>query len=1085
MKIRSVLKKPSQLIFFLAIVSALIACGGADVGVGGDDDDGEIIIVGTAAEGAPIQNALVEIKSQNGVVFQLTTNELGEFSSGSIAESGPFITRVVDPSGGFLHSLAFPDGSRSINNNIHPLSDLIVRNWAAQQGIELDTLFTDDIAIVGLPAEATVVAVELAISNIIQFALLEFDSDQSFDLFSTPFAADGTGFDGFLDFTQVFISNDRVTVTITDPDPESQVMTNIIEDLPLDNNFLAPANAPPSTPERVRAVIASAEVGAGEVIVVWDPSTDDEGVAGYNVFRNGEFIDTTPYPVYIDEGLTLGQSLIYAVEAVDGRGAISGLSEETVEIFLNEPDTTPPASAEDLQIVQVDLALELTWVQQNIDDVFGFRISRNDDPDFALVTGTRFVDRDVIDGETYCYQVISFDASDNFAEPSQQVCAVFGGADAPSQVNLVSQAISVSEGAGSLAVGVQRFGNRDEEITVGYRIIPVTAEAGIDFLAEDGMLTWQSNESGIQSFDIQLLTDFNLEQSETLTVELFDPSSNTMIGSISETTITIENNPFSCSELTSGDLSNSVTLNDTCYTVAESLTVANNVELTVSPGVALVFADGAGLTIAQDGLLTAVGTAENKILFTAANPVPGSWTGIDVSSSSISQLEHFIVEYGGFSSQANIQLSDSGQLSIGNGIVRFASGHGLVKTESQTLINFSNIQFMGNGAAPVSIDANSLDVLDASSSFSGNEQITGVNFDFILVTTTTDITENQRWRLLDVPYRFEAERYDLNASVRIDPGVELQFGELSVLAVNSLGEMQAIGSTSSPIIFTGVEKEPGFWGKLIFNFSNNDNILNNVIIENGGGTTPTGSSTNLFVVGDTARLDLQNVTIRESAEFGISLLNQPSITGSNLTITQNRYVGFINDVASLALFDISGSFTGNTEDEIRITSTSIDNNLNLTNVGVIYEFLVGQLVSVNASLEIAAGVEVHFRNSGGFLIEPGGSLAAIGTPQSPIVFGASDPLTVVWDGVLFSSSNSPNNQLSNVILEDGGRTDGTINGLLSFLTGSGSPSAAVVEDVLIRNSDTNGVVISSDAMVDLTGNVTFENIAGQNILTLP
>ena len=109
---------------------------------------------------------------------------------------------------------------------------------------------------------------------------------------------------------------------------------------------------------------------------------------------------------------------------------------------------------------------------------------------------------------------------------------------------------------------------------------------------------------------------------------------------------------------------------------------------------------------------------------------------------------------------------------------------------------------------------------------------------------------------------------------------------------------------------------------------------------------------------------------------------------------------------------------------------------------------------------------------------------AAGTVASPITFRASDA-GVTWDGVLFSSSNSPNNQLSNVILEDGGRTDGTINGMLSFLTSSGSPSAAVVEEVLIRNSDTNGVVISSDAMVDLTGNVTFENIAGQNILTVP
>ena len=930
-----IIRKASQLIFIVGIASYLIACGGADVGVGGDD--GEIVIVGTAAEGAPIQNAIVEIKSQSGTLTRLTTNQLGQFSSGALNDTGPFITRVVDPSGGFLHSLAFSVGANSINNNIHPISDLIVRNWAAQRDVDLEILFASNGA-VSLPLESEVNAVESEIFNIIRFALLEFGSLEAFDLLSTPFNADGTGFDGFLDFTQVFIDDDSVTVTITDPDPGSQVTTNIIEGLALDNDFLSAVNEPPSVPEQVRAVVSSVQEFGGEVIVVWNPSTDDEGVAGYNVYRNGEFASNTPYPVFVDEGLPLEQSYVYSVEAIDGRGAISARSEDSLDLFLNEPDTTAPATAENLQVSQVDLTLELTWLQAEINDVFGFRVIRDDDTNFAQVTGTRFIDRDVIDGETYCYQIVTFDASENESAPSEQVCTVFGGSEAPSQVNLTAQSIVVSEADGIATIGVQRFGNRGEEISIAYRIVPVTAQADIDFMVADGTLTWLANESGVRSFDIQLLTDFVVEENETLRVQLFNPSTNTMIGSISEATVTIEDSPFSCTELSAGDVTSDVVLSDPCYTVIENINVSNNVELTVLPGVSLVFSDGVELTIADDGLLTAIGNAENRILFTGATQDLGSWGGISIGSNGLSRLEHFTVEYGGATAEANIGLFLNGQLSVSDGIIRFSSAHGLIKTESQSITNFSNLQFKGNNAAPVSIDANSLNILNASNTFVGNEPTAGINFDFIQVTSAADITTNQTWPLLDVPYRFVDNAYNLRADLQIEAGVELEFTELSAFIVEPTGQLQAIGTALSPIVFTGAVKEPAAWDKLIFTSSNNDNILDHVVIEYAGATAPTGPSTNLFITGDNSRVDLQNVKLRRSGLFGIAISNQPTITGNNITITENALVGSTPDISNIDFLNINGSYTGNDKDTFRITDLTVEANVILPNVGVIYQF---------------------------------------------------------------------------------------------------------------------------------------------------
>lgn len=73
----------------------------------------------------------------------------------------------------------------------------------------------------------------------------------------------------------------------------------------------------------------------------------------------------------------------------------------------------------------------------------------------------------------------------------------------------------------------------------------------------------------------------------------------------------------------------------------------------------------------------------------------------------------------------------------------------------------------------------------------------------------------------------------VNALLQIEPGVVIEFERDKGLQVDR-GELMAIGSEERKIIFTGVEKTPGFW-KGIALFSNNlSNELNHVIVEYGG-----------------------------------------------------------------------------------------------------------------------------------------------------------------------------------------------------------------------------------------------------------
>jgi hypothetical protein len=79
---------------------------------------------------------------------------------------------------------------------------------------------------------------------------------------------------------------------------------------------------PPSAPSRLVAT-----PGVGEVALSWDPSSDNVGVAGYKVYRNGVQAATTAQTSYTDTALTRGTSYAYRVAAYDAAGNVSPISD--------------------------------------------------------------------------------------------------------------------------------------------------------------------------------------------------------------------------------------------------------------------------------------------------------------------------------------------------------------------------------------------------------------------------------------------------------------------------------------------------------------------------------------------------------------------------------------------------------------------------------------------------------------------------------------------------------------------------------------------------------------------------------------
>lgn len=84
---------------------------------------------------------------------------------------------------------------------------------------------------------------------------------------------------------------------------------NLINDVKLDIEA-------PSSPNGIQ----TQKVKANSIELAWDASTDNVGVKGYQIFRNGVMIDTVPGTHLIDKKLQPSTEYFYTVKAIDVAG---------------------------------------------------------------------------------------------------------------------------------------------------------------------------------------------------------------------------------------------------------------------------------------------------------------------------------------------------------------------------------------------------------------------------------------------------------------------------------------------------------------------------------------------------------------------------------------------------------------------------------------------------------------------------------------------------------------------------------------------------------------------------------------------
>jgi len=196
-------------VIIVAIISlvSLSACGG-----GGGGTPTSQSVSGVAATGAAINGGPISLRDASGHTKTAVTDASGNYSVDITGLTGPFLLRVHPAAGADLFSYATGSGTA----NIHPFTDLIVRNRFALSGQDnTDALFAQTGAIV-LPTSAQISTVKDNVANLIYNQLVMAGIAPShFDFFTTSFTPGSHSlFDNVLDAVKVIISAGTATINV-------------------------------------------------------------------------------------------------------------------------------------------------------------------------------------------------------------------------------------------------------------------------------------------------------------------------------------------------------------------------------------------------------------------------------------------------------------------------------------------------------------------------------------------------------------------------------------------------------------------------------------------------------------------------------------------------------------------------------------------------------------------------------------------------------------------------------------------------------------------------------------------------------
>lgn len=422
-------KWPVKVAFCISLVMALASTSCTELDP--EDENGTIgtgiYLDGSVGNTLLASGSAVEVLSADGRRSGIPINSSGEFTTDTLSGTGPWMLRVQASADRALFSIAYGNDT----SNINAFSDVSLRRWFAQRSLRIDEIFDSPTSLVQLPTSTEYDVSLSSIFQLIEPVLASYEVSRS-DVISTRYSDNDQGIDKFLKLNTVVIEDNLISFQVTNPANGFQTETG--SPIELSGDSIDNGTAP-TKPGSVRALSG----GMNDIVLIWEPSSDDTGVLGYEVYRNSVLLGSTPYPQFIDTQLTENQTYSYVVVAFDSAGNLSSQSipvtGDASQITTDNPTTPTDLS----QIPATSSIIRLSWLPADEAGIAYYNVYRGvqDTQDTSLTLYTplqrvsvpRAVDTTVAVNQTYCYQVEAVTATGLESSRSEALCIQAGNSE--------------------------------------------------------------------------------------------------------------------------------------------------------------------------------------------------------------------------------------------------------------------------------------------------------------------------------------------------------------------------------------------------------------------------------------------------------------------------------------------------------------------------------------------------------------------------------------------------------------------------------------------------------------------------------
>lgn len=180
-----------------------------------------------------------------------------------------------------------------------------------------------------------------------------------------------------------------------------------------------PDLTPPTKPMRAGA----SAISSTQVFVAWDPSTDDVGVKGYELLRDGEVVATTAGTRTRIRGLRPTQSVCFMVRAFDEAGNRSPLAGPAC---ATTSDPANPSAPSDLRVSRLSETNVLLRWEPSEDKGVLYRVYSAGMKVEGMTRGTSYNPSGRVGAKANCYRVAAVDGSGRESPLSNEECAATG-----------------------------------------------------------------------------------------------------------------------------------------------------------------------------------------------------------------------------------------------------------------------------------------------------------------------------------------------------------------------------------------------------------------------------------------------------------------------------------------------------------------------------------------------------------------------------------------------------------------------------------------------------------------------------------